>query len=684
MAQTTYEFKADIPRLMDLIIHSFYSKKEIFLRELISNASDALDKARFGAGAEAGAIKTREAYGIRISVDKEGKVLGIEDDGIGMSDEDLRQNLSTIAHSGTAKFLEEQGKGEDMIGQFGVGFYSAFLVANRVDVLTRKKGGKLWQWSSDAQTGYSVEEKMEEDMLKEGGTKILLHMKEEDLEFLEVPKIREIIKTHSQFIEYPILMWEKKPPAPPASKEEEEEVVEESEETESTTPKVEEVEVEEEKKVVADEYEWTAVNNTKPIWYQKPQQPTEEEYGALYKTLSVMDWDNPLYYRHFEAEGQLEFRGILYIPKRPPFDFAAPAEKKKTNIRLYVKKVLITEHAKELIPEWMSFVTGVIDSSDLPLNVSREMLQHNHVVSAIRRHLTKHVMEMISEMTKDPEKYPVFYENFRKHLKQAVYEENQHADKIASFLRFTSNQEGDKVVSLDEYLESTTRKKYIYYLAGENLAILKTSVLMDRLNDTNIPVLYLVDPIDEFMIKKLQRYKDAEFVNVGHESFELDDNEISEEDKEDATAKKVNKMEREEARKKKQEEKKELLEFMQSTLKGKIEKVKVSDRLSKFPSCIVTEGQSWSSNMERIMNAQTMGDDRSHGMMKAKKVLEINPSHPLVQRLEKMVVNSDTETEADKEESKRLIHLLADVSLLTSGFTIDNPSDFAQNVYQLL
>ena len=606
MSSKNYTFKADISKLMNLIINSMYSNKDIFLRELISNASDAIDKARYNHLTN---NVNNVEYNIKVKSLKDEKILIIEDNGIGMNEEDLIENLSTIAHSGTKDFLEKNKLDNDMIGQFGVGFYSAYLVAEKVDVISKKEGEKAYKWSSDAASEFTIEE-TEFDGLS--GTQIILHMKEDSMEYLEDKQIKDIIKQHSQFITYPILLYETKLVEKKVEEDEkvaeDEEVVEEEEDNESEVPKVEEVEEDNDEvkpteppKEIEKEWvsEWNKVNGSKPLWYEKPNEPTEDEYTSFYKTISN-DWDGPLHYKHFIAEGQLEFRGIFFIPKRPPFDmFSGGMNKEKKNIKLYVKKVLIMDDCKELVPDWLNFVTGVIDSSDLPLNVSREMLQQNHTVRMIKKHLVKQVIEMLTEISSDEEKYKTFYENFSKNIKLGVYEDDKNNEKLAKFLRFKNNV-SDKLMSLDEYIErkddessdETQEKKVdkvIHYLAGENLEAVKSSIFLEKFDKLRLPVLFCTDAIDEFMITKLRTYGGYNFVNIAHDSVKLNE----EESKSD------------------EERLESLLKFMSEHLKEKVEKVKVSTRLDKYPSCIVTDQNAWSSNMERIMKAQTLGDERA-------------------------------------------------------------------------
>lgn len=635
MTTKTYEFQANISRLMNMIIHSFYSNKDVFLRELISNASDAIDKLRIQNLNEG---KSSSDFYIKVSADKLNKTLIIEDNGIGMSDEDLIKNLSTIAQSGTLDFSSqlENKSVQDFIGQFGVGFFSSYLVADQVEVYTRKENGIEYHWTSDASSTYTIEESDKNNVKQ--GTLVILHLRE--TEFLEEHKLREIIKQHSQFISYPIQLL--------VEKEEKKEVEEESEEGETEGEvKVEETEVTETKEETVKVQGWETVNNEKPIWYCKPSEVTEEQYNSFYKTISN-DYQEPIYYKHFEAEGSLEFRGILYFPSHPPFDMF-DSSKKKRNIKLYVKKVFIMDDCRELVPEWLSFVAGVIDSSDLPLNVSREMLQQNKIVESIKKHIKKQVFNMIEKLSEDNTKFDKFYENFGKNIKLGVYEGE---NKLAKYLKFNTNLDEDKL-TFDEYISSfKENQKVIYYISGDNLNTIKTSIFLKKFTKLGYRVLLLVEPIDEFMVQRLNKYEDYELVNITKDEIALP---------EDTPA----------------EECEDLCKFMQETLSEKVEKVKVSQRLEDEPTCVVTSKFGWSANMERIMKAQALGDNRNMSFMQGKKILEINPKHNLIVKIK------DTLT-TEPETAKELTNVLYDIALIHAGFQLENTVDFTQKLYKLI
>jgi molecular chaperone HtpG len=640
MTTKTYEFQANISRLMNMIIHSFYSNKDVFLRELISNASDAIDKLRIQNVSEG---KGSNDYSIKVSADKEHKTLIIEDNGIGMDEQDLIKNLSTIAQSGTLDFASqlENKSVQDFIGQFGVGFFSSYLVADQVEVYTRKENGVEYHWTSDASSTFSIEESDKNNVQQ--GTLVILHLRDTESEFLEEHKLRDIIKQHSQFISYPIQLL--------VEKEEKRTENEIEEETEGETEEETEVKVEETETNLKEEtvkvQGWETVNNEKPIWYCKPNEVTEEQYNSFYKTISN-DYQEPVYYKHFEAEGSLEFRGILYFPSHPPFDMFDSA-KKKRNIKLYVKKVFIMDDCRELVPEWLSFVSGVIDSSDLPLNVSREMLQQNKIVESIKKHIKKQVFSMIENLSQDNTKFDKFYDNFSKNIKLGVYEGE---NKLAKYLKFNTNLDEDKL-TFDEYISKFKEdQKVIYYISGDNLNTIKTSIFLKKFTKLGYRVLLLVEPIDEFMIQRLNKYEDFELVNITKDEITLP---------EDTTP----------------EECEELCKFIQETLSEKVEKVKVSQRLEDEPTCVVTSKFGWSANMERIMKAQALGDNRNMSFMQGKKILEINPKHSLIEKL-KDNINSDPES------AKELAIVLYDIALIHAGFQLENTVDFTQKLYNLI
>jgi heat shock protein beta len=661
-----FTFQTEVNRMMKLIINSLYRNKEIFLRELISNASDALDKIRMLSLTDKNALDATSELNIRIKADKEAGVLHITDTGIGMTKQDLVNNLGTIAKSGTAEFLSKMQDAasaqdmNDMIGQFGVGFYSAFLVADKVIVTTKHNDDKQYIWESDS-SSFTIVDDPRGDSLKRGTT-VTLQLKPEAKDFLEHDTVRTLVKKYSQFINFPIYMWT-------SHTEQVEEPIDDDEKPEEKEkPDTEDdVAVEEEKdedkpktkKVDKTIWDWELLNDSKPIWTKKPSEVEDKEYDEFYKSLTK-DSKEPLAKVHFVAEGEVTFKALLYIPTMQPSESFNRYGTKTDNIKLYVRRVFITDEFNDMIPSYLSFVRGVVDSDDLPLNVSRETLQQHKLIKVIKKKLVRKVLDMLKKVPE--EDYEKFWKEYSTNIKLGTIEDPANRTRLAKLLQFYSSHD-DKMTSLSDYVKRMKPKQErIFYMAGSSKEEVQKSPFVERLLRKGYEVLYLVEAVDEYAISAIPEFEGKKFQNVAKEGFSLTESEGGKEQLEQLknTFEPLTKW------------------LSDDALKDQIAKATVSERLSDSPCALVASMFGWTGNMERlaVSNAHQKSDDPQRSYyLNQKKTLEINPRHPLMRELLKRVNDDPSDPTA-----KDMALMLFRTATLRSGFMLRETADFAQSI----
>ncbi|MCR4795900.1 MAG: molecular chaperone HtpG [Ruminococcus sp.] len=631
----TKQFKAESKRLLDMMIHSIYTHKEIFLRELISNASDAIDKLYFKSLTDDKVGLNKDDFAIWISADKDSRTLKITDNGIGMTEEELENNLGTIANSGSFKFKNENKLEEDnqIIGQFGVGFYSAFMVAKKVTVISKAYGSdKAYQWESEGVDGYTITEADK----KSAGTEIILELLDDTDdenygEFLDQYRIKSLVSKYSDYIRFPIKM-----------------------EVSHSRPKEQTEEEKEAKKPLEyeDYIEVETLNSMTPLWKKNKNELKEEDYKHFY-TEKFFDYNEPLKYSHISNE-MPAYNALLYIPSKAPFDYYSKEYEK--GLQLYSNGVLIMDKCADLLPDYFSFVKGLVDSEDLSLNISREMLQHDRQLKAIAKSIEKTVSNELKKMLKNErEKYEEFWKAFGLQLKYGIYSDfGMNKEKLQDFLLFTSSNE-QKLVTLDEYVTAMREdQKYIYYATGESAARIEQLPQTELVKENGFEILYLTDNIDEFAIKSLMKYKDKEFKSVSADDLGLETPEKKEE------------------LKAKEEESASLLDELKTALDGKVTKVALSQRLKSHPVCLTSEGEI-SLEMEKVLNSMPT-DQKIH----AQRVLEINPDHEIFGKLKAL------NESGDKDKLGKYAKLLYDQALLIEGMSIENPVEFSNLICELM
>lgn len=703
----TRMFKAEVSRLMDIIINSLYSQKEIFLREALSNASDALDKIRFMSVADPSILANEPELQVKLEIDPVDETISITDTGIGMTKNDLINHLGTVASSGTTQFLEAMAKGGNLnlIGQFGVGFYSLFLVADKVKVVSKHNDDDQHIWESNAGETFTVKKDTSGPFLGRG-TKVILHIRNDMKQFLEVSKIKSLAKKYSEFINFPIFLYTSKE----VTKEVEDDTAEEETKKDSENIEIEDVESKEDsnspsldakdkkkkRKITETVWDWEKVNESKALWLKSPEDIEDSEYKKFYKAFSK-DSRDPFSWLHFRAEGEVDFTALLYIPKvnkRSQHDWEK--DDKRSPVKLYVRRVLISDQFTELLPNYLEFITGIVDSDDLPLNVSRETLQQVKTIKTIKKKIVKKILDRLEKYAKERvdeekestedlsepeikereeristkkielrEKFASFWKEFGRSIKLGIVEDVPNRQKLAEIVKFHSTfNETQSLVSFDDYVSrSKIDQKDIYYIAGDKLSILNQSPMIKGLVKKGYEVLLLEDPIDEYCLQTLGKYNDKNLANVAKSGFET-----PKDDDEKKIQEKLNVYY------------KPLMEWLKNLFSDSIENVRVNADLISDPMLILAPEHGYSASFEKIVKSQAVNnrDERIDAIENMKKILEINPYHPFIKELHDRVRTSTD------EETKETAKIMVQVAMMNSGFSVKDPSAFASRFYRVM
>lgn len=703
-AMEQFEFQAEVNRMMDILINSLYQNKDIFLRELISNGSDALDKIRLQSVKDDSVLGEQRELEIRISYDEEAKTITIRDTGCGMTKKELIENLGTVAKSGTSAFIEQMQAANDisLIGQFGVGFYSVYLVADKVRVISKHNDDSQYIWESTADSTFSIAEDPRGDTLGRGSM-IILTLKEDAKEFLNQYRLETLLKKYSEFINFPIYLRESHEEEVDAEEQtsdekEEEETTKEGEDDLETKDEDKKEKKDEKKKVKKTVYDWKLINEQKAIWTRDKSEITDEEYRSFYKSLTK-DYQDPRTWIHFKAEGDVEFKGILYLPQEAPRDMFDNYYSKSTSVRLYVRKVLVSDKFEDLLPRYLNFIRGVLDSDDLPLNVSRETLQQDKVLKVISKKVVRKVLEMLKKLAaeeeeekedsekkeeaaeekkegeeeekdkkeetkKEKNEYMEFWKQFGKNIKLGVIEDASNRNKLTKLLRYQTNKSKGEYISIDQYIKRMKEwQDTVYYIAGDSIEAVEKSIFLEKFNKKDVEVLYMTDPMDEYAVQHMNEYDGKKLQSITKEGVKFGD--------EGKTEEKRLKMY--------EENFSTLTRWMKEQLGNKVEKIEVSTNLENSPAVMVTSSTGYSANMERIVKSQAFANQQEIKYNLAKRIVQINPRHPIIVRLNDLVTQDESSTEA-----KDIAWYLHDSCVMNAGFIVDEPKEISERMYRLV